>query len=175
MAGQLPETFKVSAGFKFKGMGGGGPGGARLEERVGIQAPVETVWGLIYDLAGWAAWNPLYVKAEGVIRIGQTLTLTQALPGQPPAAVQPQVLEWVPNEQLHWRLTRMGGLATATHYIEIEKLTETSCIVSNGELIGGFLGGYAFGRTARALRRGLREMNEALKAAAEAASVASKP
>jgi len=174
MPGGGAEMFKVGAGFKFKG-GGGGPGGARVEERVGIQTSVDRVWELIYDLPGWASWNPLYTQAQGAVRIGHVLTLTQALPGRPPAVIQPRVLEWVPNEQLHWRLSRMGGLATATHYIEIEKLTETSCIVANGELIGGLLGGYAFGPTARALRRGLREMNAALKAAAEAAWAANKP
>ena len=29
--------------------------------------------------------------------------MTLALPGQEPQQIRPTVLEWVPNEQLHWR------------------------------------------------------------------------
>jgi hypothetical protein len=76
------------------------------------------------------------------------------------------VLEWVPNEQLHWRLSLYGGLATITHYIEIEKLDAAGCIVANGEIIDGFLAPFV---SARGLRKGLHDMNQALKAAAEAA------
>ena len=164
----MPETFKVGTGFKFKGAAGG-PTGARLEDRVGVQAPPETIWQLVSNLEGWSAWNPLYVKASGTIRIGEILTLTEQLPGQQARIVQPRVLEWVPNEQLHWRLSRLKGLATATHYIEIEKLNEGACIVSNGVLIGGMFGPSLMRGQARALRKGLHLMNEALKATAETA------
>ena len=53
-----------------------GPKGFPVEHRIGIQASAETIWDLIYDLAGWSAWNPLYPEASGDIRIGSTLTLT---------------------------------------------------------------------------------------------------
>jgi hypothetical protein len=67
---------------------------------------------------------------------------------------------------LHWRLSMFGGLASVTHYIEIEQLDASSCIVANGEIIDGFLAPFV---PVRGLRRGLHEMNLALKAAAEAA------
>jgi hypothetical protein len=167
MAIALPETFSVGKGFMFKNAGSAG--GMRVEDRVGIQAPVETVWDLVHDLPGWSAWNPLYTEASGLVRIGQMLTMTLELPGQPARTLYPIVMEWVPNEQLHWRQIEMRGWATRVHYIEIEKLTETSCIVSNGELVGGMLGPLTARSTKGALRRGFRAMNEALKAAAETA------
>lgn len=169
----LPETFSVGKGFTFNGAAGSA-GEMRIEDRVGIQAPVETVWSLVHDLAGWGRWNPLYTRAEGIVRIGQMLTLTLELPGQPARTLHPIVMEWVPNEQLHWRQIAMRGWATRVHYIEIEKLTETSCIVSNGELVGGLLGPLTARSTKGALRRGFKAMNEALKAAAEAAFSASQ-
>lgn len=145
-----------------------GPRGVRIEHRIGIQAPPQVIWDVLYDLAGWAEWNPLYPKASGEIRIGAPITLTLALPGQPPREIRPVVLEWVPNEQLHWRLSLMGGLVKTVRYMEIEQLAEASCIVSSGEIIGGLLGGSAARQMGRAIHRGFVAMNEALKERAEA-------
>lgn len=144
------------------------PPGLRIEHRVGVQAPPEVIWGVIHDLAQWEQWNPLYPKAAGVIRIGATLDLTVALPGRAPQQIKPVVLEWVPGEQLHWRASMMGGLIKTVRFFEIEQLGDESCIVSNGEIIGGLLGPATGKRMGNAVYRGFREMDEALKARAEA-------
>ncbi|MFC3067636.1 SRPBCC domain-containing protein [Phenylobacterium soli] len=145
-----------------------GPKGFPIEHRIGVQAPAEVIWNIVSDLERWSEWNPLYPKAAGAIRIGSQLTLTLALPGQAQRQIQPVVLEWVPNEQLHWRLTMLGGLVNNVRYIEIEQLAEESCIVSNGEIFGGLMGPTVAKSLGRAVHRGFREMNEALKARAEA-------
>mgnify|MGYP001555638566 FL=1 len=95
------------------------------------------------------------------------LDLTLALPGQAPMEIRPVVLDWVPNEQLHWKLRMVGGLVTTVRYIEIEAVSESGCIVSNGEYIGGLLGGAAVRRVGRSAYRGFLAMNEALKVRAE--------
>jgi hypothetical protein len=110
----------------------------------------------------------MYTKASGDIRIGSTLEMTLEVPGQPAQQIRPVVLEWVPNEQLHWRLSLMGGLVKTTRYIEIEQLAEASCIVSNGEFFAGIMGPTAVRRMGGSVRRGFTAMNEALKARAEA-------
>ena len=145
-----------------------GPKGFPIEHRVGVQASAETIWQVISDLPGWSLWNPLYPKASGEIRIGGVLNLTLALPGQAPREIQPVVLEWVPNEQLHWKLTLMGGLVKTVRYIEIEQLAETSCIVANGEIFGGWMGPSVGKQSGRAIHRGFVAFSEALKARAEA-------
>ncbi|HEY3950508.1 SRPBCC domain-containing protein [Phenylobacterium sp.] len=144
------------------------PRGLRIEHRVGIQAPAEVIWAVISDLASWHEWCVLYPKAAGQIRIGGTLDITLALPGRPPEEIHPTVLEWVPGEQLHWRLTMLGGLVKTTRYFEIEALAAESCIVSNGELIAGFLGPRLGKRMAGTLYRAFVDMDDALKARAEA-------
>jgi len=144
------------------------PAGLRIEHRIGIQAPAEVIWEVIADLAAWEQWNRLYPKAAGQIRIGGTLELTLALPDRPPQEIRPTVLEWVPNEQLHWRLNLVGGLVKTTRFIEIESLAEASCIVSNGELFAGLMGPRLGKRMGRAIYRAFAEMDEALKARAEA-------
>ena len=145
-----------------------GPSGLRVEDRVGIQAPAEVVWDIVHDISRWHAWNPTYVQASGEVRIGQTLTLTLALPGQPEQEIQPKVLDWVPNEQLHWRLTLMGGLIKTLRYIEITPLVEEGCILDNGEIFGGLMGPSMGKRVGRSVRQGFQAMNVALKARAEA-------
>lgn len=143
------------------------PPGVRIEHRIGIQAPAEVIWEIVRDLSRWADWNPTYPKAAGEIRIGSQLALTVALPGQAPFDIKPTVLDWVPNEQLHWKLSLSGGLVKTVRFIEIESLAEASCIVSNGEYIGGLMGGGVVRRIGRSAYRGYAAMNEALKARAE--------
>lgn len=168
MFGRMPV-----GGGKPKGAGGGapaaaGPKGVRIEQRIGVQAPAATVWELIHELAGWSAWNPLYTEASGRVQIGETLTMTLSPPGAKPQPLSGVVLDWVPNEQLHWRSTAMGGLVKVTHYIELEALAEESCIVNNGQIVGGFLGQAYARQIVGKIFRGLRQMNEALKEQAEA-------
>ena len=127
------------------------------------------IWELIADLPGWSDWNPLYTEAKGAIRIGETLTITMQLPKEPPREIRPVVLEWVPNDQIHWRLKMMGGLVSTTRFLELEQLDSASTIFSNGELIGGLLGPSVARRIGRKLHRGFQAMNEALKERAEAA------
>jgi hypothetical protein len=140
----------------------------KLEHRLGIQAPADAIWAVIADVPAWSEWNPLYPKAEGAIRIGSPLTLELALPGQAPRAIQPVIKDWVPNEQLHWRLRLMGGLVKTTRYIEIEQLTETACIFSNGELFEGMIGPMMARRMRGPIRAGFAAMGEAVKARVEA-------
>ena len=144
------------------------PAGVQIEHRIGVQAPAEVIWDVVADLEAWAGWNPTYPKAAGVIRIGSVLDMTLALPGQAPQEIHPTVLEWVPNEQLHWRLTMLGGLVKTLRYIEIEALAESGCVVSNGEYFAGLVGPSVAKRMGRAIFRGFREMNAARTDRAEA-------
>jgi hypothetical protein len=139
----------------------------KIEHRIGVRAPAEAIWAVISDIAGWKAWNPLYPRAEGALRIGAQLDLDLALPGQPVRAIKPIILDWVPNDQIHWRLSMLGGLVRTTRYLEIEILSETGCIFSNGEVFSGYLGPTVARRMRAAIRQGFVAMGEAVKARAE--------
>lgn len=165
---QKASMFTAGAGFKFKTPAPAGPSGVRVEHRIGIQAPVETIWEILYDVEHWGDWNPLYIEAHGAIRIGGHLDLMMQLEGQA-QHLDPVVLEWVPNDQIHWRVRTMGGLISAVHFLELEQLDTASTIFSNGELIGGLMGPTHARRIGRRLYRGFEAMNEALKARAEEA------
>ena len=144
------------------------PGGFRVEDRIGIQAPAEVIWEIVHDLSRWQEWNPTYTRAAGQIRIGEVLSLTLELPGQPAEDIAPKVLDWVPNEQIHWELRLMGGLIRTLRYIEIEARGPANCIIDNGEIFRGLMGPSLGKRMGRVVRRGFRAMNEALKDRAEA-------
>jgi hypothetical protein len=150
------------------GGGGGGPSGVRIQHRIGVKAPAEVIWEIIYDLAKWPEWNPIYPKVEGEIRIGSTLTLTLALPGEAHETLHAKILDWVPNEQLHWQVSLMGGLARMTRFIEIDALSETGSMLSNGEIYGGWFGPTVARSKRVAIRKGFTQMGEALAERAEA-------
>jgi len=140
----------------------------KIEHRLGIRAPAEAIWSVIADIDAWPQWNPLYPKAEGALRIGGPLSLEVALPGQAPRALRPVIVDWVPNEQILWRLSLLGGLIRSTRFLEIEKLAESASIFSNGEMFEGLLGPGAGRRLRGALRAGFAAMGEAVKERVEA-------
>lgn len=141
----------------------------KIEHRIGVKASADVIWEIISDLESWAEWNPLYPKASGVLRIGAPLELILALPGKPSRPIRPTVLDWVPREQIHWKDSVMGGIVNTVRYIEIEALSETGCVFSNGEIYVGMLAPQVVASRKRILRQGFAAMGEALRERAEAA------
>ncbi|MFN3573403.1 SRPBCC domain-containing protein [Phenylobacterium sp.] len=165
---QLRPSFMPGFGFGKKKQAAG-PKGLKVEHRIGVQAPPDVLWENLADPAAWPEWNPLYSRAEGRLAIGAPLSLTLTLPEQAPREVRAQIVDWVPNEQIHWRTSVAGGFGTAIRYIEIEQVADHACILSNGEWFLGLLGPRSAKRIQRPLRRGFAAMGEALKERAEAA------
>ena len=139
----------------------------KIEHRIGIPAPAEAIWEVLSDISSWSSWNPLYTRANGALRIGAVLDLEVAAPGQAKRDIHPVIADWVPNDQIHWNLRMFGGLVKTIRYLEIEQLTETGCIFTNGELFDGVLGPSIAKRMRPALRAGFAAMGEALKARVE--------
>src|SRR5206468_10104012 len=105
-----------------------------------------------------------YVRAAGVLRIGASLTVTQQLPGEAQEVISPSILDWVPEDQIHWRLSQKSGLVQRMRYMEIEKLTEEAVIFSNGEDWSGMMAGFVPVERRKAMRAAFEAMSEALKA-----------
>ena len=141
----------------------------KLEHRIGIQAPAEVIWESLINVEGWEAWNPLYPRAAGVVRIGSTLSLDLALPDRPVETITPTILDWAPEDHIHWTTRSRWGLTKTIRYIEIEALSETGCIFSNGEIYRGYLGERYARSNRRAIRAGFASMGEAVQRRAEAA------
>ncbi len=141
----------------------------RIEHRIGVQTPAAPVWEMINDLNGWAAWNPLYPKASGVIAFDAKLDLTVAIPGEAPREIHPTVVDWTPNEQIIWRLSMLGGLIRSTRYIETETLDNGNVIFSNGEIFEGRLVWLIDKKRRRAIKAAFTAFGETVRDRAEAA------
>ena len=142
---------------------------AKIEHRIGVAAPPYVVWELLQDLESWPSWNPIYSKIQGRLGYGEEVHLTCQLPDQPaPLELVATIIEWVPDEQIHWTTRGPYGLVRTTRYIEIDKLTEEACIFANGELIQGFLAKSTTRRLGRSMWKGFELMGETVKAKAEA-------
>ncbi|MFO1014978.1 MAG: SRPBCC domain-containing protein [Caulobacteraceae bacterium] len=144
----------------------------KIEARIGIQRSIEQVWEVLSDIPGWETWNPLYTKASGQIRIGEKLALQLVLPGQKPQSIEPVILDWAPFDHVHWRLSMFGGLIKSVRYLELEAMTETGCIFSNGEIFEGLLAPLAIPGMRRQIRGGFEAMGEALKERVESTTSA---
>jgi hypothetical protein len=138
----------------------------RIEHRIGIPAPAHAVWDVLKDLEGWGAWNPTYPRIEGQLRIGETLTVTETLPGFEPEITLPTVVDWVPEAQIIWRSAQSFGFLKRLRYFEIDALSDEGCIFASGEDWYGRPARYVTADRRRAMRAGFEAMSEALKARA---------
>lgn len=139
----------------------------RIEHRIGVAAPSSEVWELLYDLSGWKDWTGVYSEARGKIAIGETLNFTFQVGDRPPMSAAAIVYDWVPEAQLAWNARLPGGVRTL-RYVEIQKLTETSCILSNGDYYSGFATVFMDRRLRRDIHAAFQRMNENGKRIAEA-------
>jgi hypothetical protein len=141
----------------------------KIEHRIGVAAPPMVVWDILKDLEAWPSWNPIYTEVRGKLGYGELVHLTCRLPDQAsPLTLEATIIEWVPDEQIHWTTKAMAGLVRTTRYIEIDKLTDEACIVSNGEILSGLMAGSVARKYARSMYKGFEAMSEAVKARAEA-------
>jgi hypothetical protein len=138
----------------------------RIEHRIGVAAPPDTIWALISDLEGWPRWNPLYTEAQGRLSIGQKLKISEAAAGGGVRVIAPTIVDWEPPAQILWR--EDGGLMSRTvRYLEIEALSETGCIFSNGAVFHGLLGEQSAKSQRGSIYRGYEALGEAVKRVSE--------
>jgi hypothetical protein len=140
----------------------------KIEHQVGVRAPASVVWEIVHDLEQWSNWNPLYTEVSGVIRIGERLKLKLVLPDQDPRDLEAIVIDWTPDEAIHWKTTHLRGLVKTIRYLEIEAKSETGCVFSNGEIFSGLLGPRVAKQLRPSLRQGFAALGEAVRDRAEA-------
>ena len=134
----------------------------KIEHRVGIPVPPDILWEILSDIPRWPEWTTIYPAAKGVVGYGEKLKLTLALPNQKPVNIEPRILDWAPNEAIHWRLP-LYGFGRATRYLEIETLSQSGCIFSNGEILEGFATRWVQPATRRSMRAGFTALGEAME------------
>ena len=143
------------------------PGRFCPEHTIEIRASIDKVWGIIANFNAWQGWNPLYVKSEGNLALGESIHFAVALPGLKPHEGSASVISLQVNKQVRYQMLSGGGLVKATRYIELTETEPGFCRVTNGEIMGGLLGPVLYLLVGKRVRQGLAGMNEALKDLAE--------
>ena len=142
--------------------------GFKIEHRIGVSRPAAQVWAVLADLSAWKDWNPMYPAASGKLLISAPIELVEKV-GEQTESYSAVVAEWVPNSQLIWTRRTHGGLVRHVRYIEMEALSDTGCIFSNGTLFEGLGAGRLVPQARRrALKRAYQGFCEAMKARVEA-------
>jgi len=144
------------------------PRGSTVEHSIDIAVPAEFIWSMLEDVDSWSTWNPIYRRASGSIGLGDRLRMNVALPGMKPQDVSATVSRAIPNARLHYVSPALGGLIRANRFVEIVPSGPRSCVVTNGEAMGGLVGRLLARSVGPKVRDGLQQMNEGLKRAAEA-------
>lgn len=139
-----------------------------LNNEVKINASAQRVWHLLTDFARFPQWNPFIHLVSGELKTGAQLEVTLQPSGASRTTSRPTVLKAEPNHELRWiERSLIPGLLNVEHIFTIKQLDTTHVRFTQREIRTGLLAPlHARGRTTDT-RRGLKEMNQALKTRAE--------
>ncbi|MFP4477774.1 MAG: SRPBCC family protein [Desulfatibacillaceae bacterium] len=111
-----------------------------IETSIRIRAPVETVWEVFSDLAGWDAWNEVCrecrIEDGGELAAGTCFSF-DLRPFAFPIRIAPRVTENRPMERVVWEGSRLG--VHAVHTFDFSRDGDATVIHSREELSGPLL------------------------------------
>jgi hypothetical protein len=138
-----------------------------IETSIEIAATAERVWGILMDFASYPAWNPFITNISGEPVRGARLRARIVPPGMGGMTFKPRVLVADPPREFRWLgHLLLPGIADGEHYFRIEA-SDGGVKFIQGEDFRGILVPLLKGIFAKSAQ-GFREMNQALKARAEA-------
>jgi len=125
-------------------------------------APVESLWETLTDLASYRMWNPFITTAAGTISVGERLDLTIQPPGGRARAFKPWVTAVEQYRYFEW-LGRLGlpGIFDGRHSFTLTPMAGGRTLIQQSESFTGALIPFTGSLLART-RAGFIAMNEAL-------------
>jgi hypothetical protein len=145
-----------------------GPVRKQLRSDIEIDASAERVWEVLTDFDAYAEWNPFMVRARGIARPGERLTIRMRPQGGRAMTFRPTVLEAEPGRRLRWlgRLL-LPGVFDGEHDFTIEPLAQGKVRLVQREEFRGVLVRLAAASLDRRTLPAFVAMNQALKRRAE--------
>ena len=136
-----------------------------------IDAPIERVWSVLSDTAGWDSWNPLLKDVKGSLREGGKLSLKIHVDGRS-LPISVEVEDVKPNERLAWVgpiLKPARFVFSGRHYFELKKLDDGRTRFVHGEQFRGLIpdAEWFWPKAEPKIEPTYTALNEALKARVE--------
>lgn len=139
----------------------------QLSAHVDIAAAPERVWEVLTDLAGYPAWNPFIVRAEGAVGPGRRLRLTMQPVGGRAMNLRPRLVEVAVDRVLRWRgRLVLPGLMDAEHTFVLQPQAGGTRLIQS-ETFRGVLVPFVAASLDHSTLPAFVAMNEALKRRAE--------
>lgn len=142
----------------------------QIQTEIEIDAPAQTVFGILVDFEKYPEWNPLTVRIDGAPEVGEVITLHVELGTQ--KVVRKHVVSRVDaGEALCWTIrTKQPWLMRGERCQCVEDLGDGRCRYTNDEQVHGLLSGLisVFGFKSK-VREALEATGLALKDRAEKA------
>lgn len=139
-----------------------------LNYQLEITASAERVWQLLTDFDTFPQWNPFIQRASGSPTTGAQLTLMIQPSGTHGTTIRPTVLKAEPNRELRWKgHWLLPGLLDDEHIFTIEPLAAGRVRFTQREIFTGIFAPLRMQSRNIDMRRGFREMGQALKLRAE--------
>lgn len=139
-----------------------------LETEIHIDAPAQTVWSILDDIASYPEWNPLIPEISGRTTVGETLKIRLVQPGLPDLHLTPHLVRIVGARELRWLTalpdpTQLSG----DHVFILTPTEEGSCHLRHDETFTGTLVESMWPAIDTVARDAYNAMNKALKQRAE--------
>jgi S-(hydroxymethyl)glutathione synthase len=139
-----------------------------LETEILIDAPAQTVWSILDDIARYPEWNPLVPEISGRTTVDQSLKIRLVQPGMPDLDLTPRLTRIVGARELRWvsSLPNPGEL-TGEHIFQLTPTDEGACRLLHTEHFDGSLVEAIWPGIDTSARAAYEAMNHALKQRAE--------
>lgn len=145
-------------------------GCSTVHTEIVIPAPPQAVWEVLTDASGYAAWNPVFVQADGRHVQGDTVTYVMRTPDGTRTEVAARVARAEPQRELNQR-GGTWGILTFDHQWLLEPVPNGTRVVQHEEYRGIGVWFWDESWVTPAYQRA----NEALKARALALSNSTEP
>lgn len=130
-----------------------------------IDAPAFSVWNLLTDLASYSRWNPFITRIKGELKQGGRLDMEMKL--EKIIAIDPVIQDVQLERQISWLDKSTGSLFVAEHRLEIQTLAYDRVTFFQIASFTGPIVSLVEKELETGFRKGLEEMNAALKKVAE--------
>ena len=134
-----------------------------------IAAPAERVWQVLTNFAAYPNWNPFIRSVEGRAKTDAILDVRIQPSSGRGLSLKPKVLKHDSGRELRWQGQAWGLplLMQEEHTFTVEPLGKDRCRFVQRQSVAGLLSPLFAKTVDQDWKRGLEEMNQALKERAE--------